>query len=57
MATVERPTSSMNGNIKFTIGAEDNTEDVSDAENLQEEVTMLPCEHFHPRLIKAILIN
>ena len=40
MAAVQHPTSSMNGDIKFTIGAEADSDDAFEAATLQDEVNM-----------------
>ncbi len=38
MAAVEQPTSSINGDIKFSIGTDDSGDDMFEAATLQDEV-------------------
>ena len=49
MAAVQHPTSSMNGDIKFTIGADADSDEAFEAATLQDEVNI----HIRPVLYVA----
>lgn len=51
MAAVEHPTTAMNGDIKFTIGAVESADEAYDMDSLQQEVIVNNSAQFKTHLV------